>query len=96
LLAVTTGNFTADRAKALAGIVHYDADVTRNNPAGYVSEESRAAKLLLGIATLTIVLVSVTILIGFFFGGGRILWRKLRGKPATTLEEAEFIKLNLK
>jgi hypothetical protein len=96
LVALTTGSFTADRAKALAGIVHYDADVTRNNPAGYVSEQSKAARLLIGIATLTIVLIGATILIGFFFGGGRILVRKLRGKPATSLEEAEFIKLNLK
>jgi hypothetical protein len=95
LVILTTGNFTADRAKTLAGIVHYDADVTWNNPKGYVSEASKAAKLLLGIASLTVVLLSVTILIGFFFGGGRLLVRRLRGKPATTLEEAEFIKLNL-
>jgi hypothetical protein len=96
LVIVVTGNFTADHAKALAGLVHYDADVTWNNPKGYVSEASKAAKLLLGIATLTVVLLGVTILIGFFFGGGRIFIRKLRGKPATTLEEVEFIKLNLK
>ena len=95
LVVLTTGAFSADRAKQLAGIVHYDADVTWNNPKGYVSEESKAARLLLGIATLTSVLIGATILIGFFFGGGRILVRKLRGKPATSLEEAEFIKLNL-
>jgi hypothetical protein len=95
LVILTTGTFSADRAKALAGTVHYDADVTWNHPNGYVSEESKAARLLLGIATLTAVLLGSTILIGFFFGGGRILFRKMRGKPATTLEEAEFIKLNL-
>jgi hypothetical protein len=96
LVIVTAGNFTAEHAKALAGIVHYDADVTWNNPKGYVSEASKAAKLLMGIATLTVVLLGVTVLIGFFFGGGRILVRRLRGKPATSMEEAEFIKLNLK
>lgn len=96
LVVLTTGNFSADRAKQLAGLVHYDADVTWNNPKGYVSEESKAARLLLGIATLTGVLLGVTILIGFFFGGGRILVRRIRGKPATSMEEMEFIKLNLK
>jgi hypothetical protein len=95
IVVLTSGNFTADQAKLLSQTVHYDADVTWNNPKGYISEESRAVHLVLGIFALIAFLLGVTILVGFFVGGGRILVRKLRGKPTTSLEEAEFTKLNL-
>ncbi len=96
IVILTSGSFTADQARQLSETVHYDADVTWNNPKGYISEQTRAAKLVLGIFALIAVLLGITIIIGFFFGGGRILIRKLRGKPATSLEEAEFIKLDLR
>jgi hypothetical protein len=96
IVVLTSGSFTADQAKQLSETVHYDAAVTWNNPKGYVSEETRAAKLVIGIFALIAVLIGTTIIIGFFFGGGRILLRKLRGKPTTSLEEAEFIKLDLR
>jgi hypothetical protein len=96
IVVLTSGNFTAEQAKQLSNTVHYDADVTWNNPKGYISEESKAAHLVLGIFALIAFLLSVTILVGFFVGGGRILVRKLRGKPTTSLEEAEFTKLNLR
>ena len=42
------------------------------------------------------VLGGTAVLIGVSFGGGRALLRKLQGKPASTLQESEFIRLDLK
>jgi hypothetical protein len=33
--------------------------------------------------------------VGFFLGGGRALWRTMRGKPASSMYEEEFIRLDL-
>jgi hypothetical protein len=35
------------------------------------------------------------ILLGFFLGGGRALYRLARGKPASTVYDVEFIRLHL-
>jgi hypothetical protein len=96
LVILTTGNFLAARADKLSNEVHYDADVTYNNPKGYVSEETKTAKLILGIFYLIGAMLGITIIIGIFLGTGRILYRRLRGKPATSMEEMEFIKLDLR
>jgi hypothetical protein len=96
LLAISSGNFSADAAHKLVSGVNYSADVTWNHPQGYVSEVSRTAKLLVGILTLTAILGGTALLLGIFFGGGRALYRRLRGRPASTLADAEFISLHLK
>ena len=36
------------------------------------------------------------LLLGFFLGGGRALYRIARGKPASSVYEAEFISLDLR
>jgi len=51
--------------------------------------------LLLGIATLVIIGCSAAILLGFFMGGGRALYRVARGKPVSSVYDTEFIRLNL-
>jgi hypothetical protein len=38
---------------------------------------------------------SAAILLGFFLGGGRAMYRIARGKPASSVYETEFISLNL-
>jgi len=96
LVVLTTGNFNAARAQALDNQVHYDADITYNNPKGYVSEDSKTARLVLGIFSLIGIMLGITIIIGIFVGGGRIILRKIQGKPATSMEEMEFIKLDLR
>lgn len=96
LVILTTGNFLPARADKLSNEVHYDADVTYNNPKGYVSEQTKTAKLILGIFYLIGAMLGITIIIGIFLGTGRILYRRLRGKPATSMEEMEFIKLDLR
>jgi hypothetical protein len=96
LLAMSSGAFSADAAHKLISNVNYNADVTWNHPQGYVSEVSRTAKLLVGIVTLTAILGGTALLLGIFFGGGRALYRRLRGKQVSSLADAEFISLHLR
>lgn len=96
LVAVTSGSLSADAAHKLLSNVNYSADVTWNHPEGYVSEVSKTAKLLIGIIWLTAILGGAALLLGVFLGGGRALYRKMRGKPASTLADAEFISLHLR
>lgn len=96
LLAVASGAFTQSGARRVISDVHYSADVTWNHPQGYVSEVSKTAKLLLGIATLSVFLAGVALVLGIFLGGGRALYRRIRGKPASTLADADFISLHLR
>ena len=95
LVAVTSGSFDDKDAKALIERVHYEASVSWNRPQA-ISEPTRAARLLVGVITLFFILGGITILLGIFFGGGRLVLRKLQGKPASSVDEAEFIKLDLK
>jgi hypothetical protein len=95
LLAVTSGAFPANDARRLIGQVNYTADVTWNNPKGYISEVSKTARLLLGIAMLTGLLCGTAVIVGLFLGGGRAAYRLIRGKPVSTLQESEFISLHL-
>ncbi len=96
LLAVTSGNFAAADARRLIDGINYEASVTWNHPQGYVPEPAKAARLLLGIFALCVLLGGTAILLGVFLGGGRVLIRKLRGKPLSSLEESQFIRLDLK
>jgi len=96
LLAISSGDFSSEAARKLISSVNYNADVTWNHPQGYVSEVSKTAKLLIGIVTLTAILGGSALLLGIFLGGGRALYRRLRGKPASTLADAEFISLHLR
>jgi hypothetical protein len=95
IVVVTTGNLTAKTSAALAGKVRYDADVTWNNPKGYVSEDTKTARLILGIFSLIAILLSVTVIMGLFFGGARAVIRKMRGKPVSSLEETDIIRLKI-
>jgi hypothetical protein len=60
------------------------------------SEISKTAQLLTGIAVLVCVGGIASVLLGLFLGGGRALWRKLRGKPVSSVYETEFIHLDLR
>ena len=59
------------------------------------SEVSKTGKLLMGIAAIVIIGSSAAILLGFFLGGGRALYRMARGKPASSVYDEEFIQLDL-
>lgn len=95
LVAITNGNFSSDEAHELLAQVKYQANVTWNQPRGSNSEIKKAASMLIGIAYLTAILAACAILLGLFLGGGRAAWRVMRGKPASTVHEQDFISLNL-
>ncbi|MGA9716830.1 MAG: DUF6599 family protein, partial [Acidobacteriaceae bacterium] len=96
LVAITSGGFDAADAHKLLDKVNYEASVTWNNPAGYVPETTKAARLLVNVVTFCLITCGATFLLGLFLGGGRALYRIARGKPASSVEEMEFIKLNLR
>jgi hypothetical protein len=96
LVAITSGGFDAADAHKLLDKVNYEASVTWNNPAGYVPETTKAARLLVSVVTFCLITCGATFLLGIFLGGGRALYRIARGKPASSVEEMEFIKLNLR
>ena len=97
IVAIVTGELPTATAHKLINQVNYQADVVWNNPKGYISDGSKVARLILGIFTLTGVLGGAALLLGLFLGGGRAMYRVLRGKDASRFqEETEFIRLNLK
>lgn len=96
LVALTSGGFPVDEARKLINSVNYTADITWNHPEGYVSEASKTARLLLGIASLFGIFAAAAIVLGFFFGGGRAALRLLRGKSVSTINDEEFISLKLR
>jgi hypothetical protein len=96
IVAVISGSLPAETAHKLLNQINYQADVVWNNPQGYISDGSKVARLILGIFALTGILGGAAILLGLFLGGGRAIYRVLRGKPASAFqEETEFIRLNL-
>lgn len=95
LVALTSGSFSANEAQALLAQVKYQVDVTWNRGSGSNSEIKKAASMLIGIAYLTAFFAVCALVMGFFLGGGRALWRTMRGKPASSLHEEEFIRLDL-
>ncbi len=82
-------------AERLLGQIHYVSDLTLNQPQGYVSEVAKTAKLLLGIGYMVGILAVAALFLGLFLGGGRVLVRRLRGKPASSMHDEDFISLKL-
>ena len=95
IIAITSGSFPAATARKLLNQINYEANVVWNNPQGYVSDAAKVVKLFLGIFAIVGVLGGTALILGVFFGGGRALIRVLRGKPASAVNEAEIIRLNL-
>ena len=77
-----SGDAIPEESHKLLGTVHYEADLI-SIPQPSESEVAKTGKLLLGIATLVIIGASAAILLGFFLGGGRALYRMARGKPVS-------------
>ncbi len=95
IVALVSGDAIPDESHKLLQLVHYDEEMTAI-PQPTVSEVSKTSQLLMGIATICMIGAGAAILLGFFLGGGRALYRIARGKPASSVYEAEFIRLNLK
>lgn len=95
LVVLVSGDAIPDESHRLLETVHYEADLT-NIPQPSESEVTKTSKLLLGIATIVIIGSIAAILLGFFLGGGRALWRIAHGKPASSVYDEEFIHLDLR
>jgi hypothetical protein len=96
LLALVSGDAIPEESHKLLATVHYDADLTSIPAPPGDSDVAKTAKLLMGIVTVVLIGASAAILLGFFLGGGRALYRVARGKTASTVYEEEFIHLDLR
>ena len=94
LVAVVSGDAIPEESHKLLATVHFEADLT-SIPQPAESEVARTGQLLLGIVLLVIVGFSAAILLAFFLGGGRALYRIARGKPVSSVNDIEFIRLGL-
>jgi hypothetical protein len=95
LVAVVSGDPIQDDSRKLIGLVHYDAD-TSSIPGGFVNPVQNFAKLIIGIIVLVVVMFIAAILVAVFLGGGRAAFRIFRGKPASSMYDDEFTRLDLK
>jgi hypothetical protein len=94
IVALVSGDAIPDESHKLLSQVHYSAELTQMTQ-GKDSEIVKTSQFLLGVAMLVIVGCSAAVLLGFFLGGGRALYRVARGRPASSVYEAEFIRLHL-
>jgi hypothetical protein len=94
IIALISGDAIPDEAHKLLASVHYDADLI-SIPQPQEAEVNKTGRLLFGIVTLIVIGSLTAILLGFFLGGGRALYRVARGKPASTVYDEEFISLDL-
>ncbi len=95
LLAIANGTFSADAAQGLVENAHLHQFLSTDKamPTPEIVETRHTFGLLADIIVFSGLLGLSAILLGIFLGGGRALYRILRGKPAAT--EAEFLSLHL-
>lgn len=94
IVAVVSGDAIPDESHKLLESVHYEADLVEI-PQPTESEVAKTGRFLLGVATLVVIGSLAAILLGFFLGGGRALYRMARGRPISSMYETEFISLDL-
>jgi hypothetical protein len=95
LVALVSGDAVPDESHKLLAMVHYESNLT-DIPQPTDSEVAKTGRLLLGIFTLCLVGAAAALLLGFFLGGGRALYRMARGKPISSVYEEEFIRIDLR
>jgi hypothetical protein len=95
LVALVSGNAFTDDSHKLLAAVHYEPELTSLQQEGE-SEVLKTGKLLWGITILVLIGCSVSLLLAFFLGGFRVLYRLARGKPISSMYDIEFISLNLR
>ena len=95
LVAIVSGDAVPEESHKLLALVHFESDIT-SIPQPTESEVAKTSQLLLGIVALVIIGGSTALLLGFFLGGGRALYRMARGKPASTVFDEEFISIDLR
>jgi len=94
IVALVSGDAIPDESHKLLAQVHYSADLTKMSQ-GRDNEIVKTSRFLMGLAMLVIIGCSAAVLLGFFLGGGRALYRVARGKPISAMYDVEFIRLHL-
>lgn len=94
IVALVSGDAIPDESHRLLAQVHYSPELTQM-PQSQATEVQKTGQFLVAVATLVIIGCSAALLLGFFLGGGRALYRIARGKPASSVYETEFIRLHL-
>lgn len=95
VVALVSGDAIPDESHKLLNSVNYRSEFV-SIPQPSESEVSKTGRLLFGIAQIVIVGSAAALLLGLFLGGGRALYRIAKGKPASSMYEAEFISLDLR
>ncbi len=98
IVSLASNGFTKREAEKLAGAVHYEAELTWNKPEGYMDQFtiSHTSNVLVQIIILVFAIVGAALVLGIVFGGGRAWLRTVRGKSASSLDDMEIIKLDLR
>ncbi len=94
LVTVVSGDAITDEAHKLLTSVHYEADMSAI-PGQPNNEIQKTAQLLVAIITLVVVMFVAALLLAIFLGGGRALYRHLRGRPISSVYDEEFIRIDL-
>jgi hypothetical protein len=95
LVALVSGDAIPEESHKLLATVHFETNLT-SIPQPMESEVAKTGQLLMGIVVLVIIGAGAAILLGFFLGGGRALYRIARGKPVSSVYDIEFIRLDLR
>jgi hypothetical protein len=95
LVTVVSGDAIPDEAHKLIGLVHYEAD-TSSLPGVAINPVQNMAKLIIGIIALVLVMFVAALIAAVFLGGGRAAFRVMRGKPASSMYDEDFTRLDLK
>lgn len=93
IVAVAAGPFSPSEAKSLLASVNYDADVTWNENT-FFDKKNNLANLLWNIIILCGVIMGLTLIAGFAFGGARVLLQRILPRRED-VGENEFIALHL-
>jgi hypothetical protein len=95
IVALVSGDAVPDDSHKLVQSVHYSSDLTKMPMPG-ISDVAKTSSLLFNIAMFVVVIGGAGVLLGLFLGGGRAIYRIARGKPASSMYEAEFTSLDLR
>jgi len=96
LVAAVNGNIPESEAQSLLASINYDADVTWNQ-ATKPNPRDNIGNLIVGIFTLIGAILLIALILGFAFGGVRVVAKKLfPNRVFDRPEDVEIIQLNLK
>jgi hypothetical protein len=95
IVALVSGSALPDDSHHLVETVHFDAALV-SIPQPVSNDVQKTVELLTGIGVIVGVGSLAAVLLAFFLGGFRALWRVARGKPASSLYDAEFIHIDLR